>query len=59
MAYLDYDPNDDCSHTRWNYDDRGNHWCQDCGIWHSFPHEPDEPELTACEPPEKGKDCVE
>lgn len=22
----------------WVYDDRGNHWCLNCRLWHDFPH---------------------
>lgn len=33
-----------CSHRErpWGYDDRGNHWCMDCRLWHDYPHEPDQ-----------------
>ena len=29
-----------CAHPEWGYDDRGNHWCTGCRLWHDFPHEP-------------------
>lgn len=37
-----------CLHLEWGWDDRGNHWCSDCRLWHDFPHEPgQDPALCA------------
>ena len=34
---------EECPHLgEWGYDDRGNHWCRSCNLWHDFPHEPDQ-----------------
>lgn len=29
-----------CPHEVWSWDDRGNHWCRECNLWHDFPHGP-------------------
>ena len=37
-----------CLHEHpWGYDDTGNHWCMDCGLWHDSPHSEDQ-DPAAC-----------
>jgi hypothetical protein len=36
---------DACRHPSWRFDDVGNHWCDECGLWHESPHLPaDDPQ---------------